>query len=68
MSKFKLTSTAAFAIFMTTSTWAEGDDGIQESPMAMDENGNLVMTNPQVMESGKKRGSRMQSQVWPGLG
>lgn len=50
MSKFKSTSTAAFAILITTSTEAEGDDGIQESHMVMDENGNLVMTNPQLIE------------------
>ena len=50
MSKFKSTTTAAFAILITTSTWAEGDDGIHESRMVMDENGNLVMTTPQLME------------------
>ena len=50
MSKFKSTSTSAFAILKTTSTWTAGDDDIQESRMVMDENGNLVMTNPQLME------------------
>jgi len=66
MSKFKTISTTAIAILITTSAWAEDEHDSQNlsgTPMARDENGNLVMTDTQLMEKPMGGGDEMDMPI-----